>query len=287
MPTGRGPRDLHAHQPPRARRAELVDRAIGDDPPVDDHHDAVAHALHELQLVAGEHDRHAPRRPFAIQHLDQDVGADRVEARERLVEHEEVGLVHEGGGELHPLLVPERQALDPVLRAIGHPEGLEDLQAADPRGRPAHAVEPRQVDELVEDAHLRVEAALLRDVAEPTPSHPVHRPPSPPDLAGIGAEHAEGDPHRRRLAGAVRTDEPDHGSLADIEAHAVERHDVAEPAAQIDQLETRGHRFRIGNGSGGPKHPGVRRVRRPSRPRPSRAEGTRTPLPLRPRAGSR
>ena len=54
--------------------------------------------------------------PFAIQHLDQDVGADRVETRERLVEDEDVGLVHERGGELHALLVPERQALDPVLR---------------------------------------------------------------------------------------------------------------------------------------------------------------------------
>ncbi len=99
-------------------------------------------------------------------------------------------------------------------------------------------MQPREIHELLEDAHLRVETALLGDVAEPAPGHPVDGPSSPPDLAAVGFEHAEGDPHRGRLAGAVRADESDHGPLVDVEAHPVQRHDVAEPAAEIDQLET-------------------------------------------------
>ena len=48
--------------------------------PCDDHRDPVAHPLHQLQLVAGEHDRHTPRPPFSLQDLDEDVGADRIES---------------------------------------------------------------------------------------------------------------------------------------------------------------------------------------------------------------
>ena len=66
-------------------------------------------------------------------------------------------------------------------------------------------VQPREVDQLLQHPHLRVQAALLRHVAEPAPGHgrrrgcPRHRT-SP----ASGSSTPSDDPHRGGLAGAVR-----------------------------------------------------------------------------------
>ena len=52
---------------------------------------------------------------------------DRVEARERLVEDEHVGVVHEGGGDLRALLVAERELLDGLVAPLGELEAVEQL----------------------------------------------------------------------------------------------------------------------------------------------------------------
>ena len=122
------------------RRSQLLDRALRHHAPVVDQHDPVAEPLDELELMAREHDGHAVVRGLAAQHAREHVDPDRVEPRERLVEHEQVGLVHERGGELHPLLVAERQRLDPVAAALGDPERLERLPAA--RRRASAAASP-------------------------------------------------------------------------------------------------------------------------------------------------
>ena len=59
------------------------------------------------------------------QHAAEHVDADRVEAGERLVEHEQLRLVHQRGGELDALLVAERELLDAVLGALGQAEALD------------------------------------------------------------------------------------------------------------------------------------------------------------------
>jgi hypothetical protein len=61
----------------------------------------------------------APRGDLAGQLARQHVDANRVEPRERLVEHEQFGLLHECHGRLHPLLVAQRQRLHPVARPVG------------------------------------------------------------------------------------------------------------------------------------------------------------------------
>jgi hypothetical protein len=63
--------------------------------------------------VAREHHRH-PRLGLLAEHAREHVDADGVQARERLVQHEHLGPVHERGRELHALLVPEREVLGPV-----------------------------------------------------------------------------------------------------------------------------------------------------------------------------
>ena len=153
-----------------------------------DQHDRVAEPLDQLELVAREHDGHAVARRLAPQHAGEHVDPDRVEPRERLVEDEHVGPVHERGGELHALLVAERERLDPVPRALRDPEHLERLGGPSAGVGRVEPVEPREVHELLVHAHLRVEAALLRHVPEAParsrrrsdalPSHRRRRPPS-------------------------------------------------------------------------------------------------------------
>ena len=88
--------------------------------------------------MRGEHHRHALVGE-ALQHAAEHVDADRIEPRERLVEHEQLRPVHERDAELDPLLVAERERLDAVARAVGEPEPLEPVSAAaaaSARGRP-------------------------------------------------------------------------------------------------------------------------------------------------------
>src|SRR5690606_25427218 len=112
--------------------------------------------------------------------------------------------------ELHLL----KHALRELLAALTF-----DVSEADPLESPAHALagirarqpfEPRDESEEVADAHLAIDSALLRKISDTV--FGLER--------GCAAEHREAarvrkqDRHdhsdRRRLAGAVRTDESAH-----------------------------------------------------------------------------
>jgi hypothetical protein len=73
--------------------------------------------------------------------------------------------VHERGRELEALLVAERERLGPVAGSVGDAEQLDHPIGLRARVLAFEAVQTRQVDELIEHAHLRVEAALLGQVA--------------------------------------------------------------------------------------------------------------------------
>ena len=82
--------------------------------------------------------------------------ADRVEARERLVEDQHLGPVDQGRGELDPLLVAERKLLQVVPGPIGHTQRFELRPGRGAGFVGREAVEPGQVHDLVEHAHLGV-----------------------------------------------------------------------------------------------------------------------------------
>jgi hypothetical protein len=71
--------------------------------PTDDH-DRVTQVLDHVELVTGEQHTASSARSFD-EHLTDRVDSPRVEAGERLVEDQQLGVVNERGGELHPLLV--------------------------------------------------------------------------------------------------------------------------------------------------------------------------------------
>ena len=102
------------------------------------------------------------------------------------------------------------------------------------------AIQPRQAREVLElrpDPHVRIQAALLRHVAEAQTRLAVDRRAVPAHLATVGLDEPEDAAHRRRLARAVRAQQPHHAARAHRQAAAVERHDVAVALAQADDLE--------------------------------------------------
>ncbi len=149
----------------------------------------------------------APSDGAPLQHAGHDVHGERVEARERLVEDQHLGVVHECGGDLRALLVSEREGLDVVGEALAEPELLEQRGRAGLGIRSREPVEPREVDDLLEDLHLRVEPAFLGHVPESPAIGCRHLGAVERHRSGILRQHAEDDAHRRGLAGAVSADE--------------------------------------------------------------------------------
>jgi hypothetical protein len=173
---------------------------------VDDGH-RLAEPLDQVQLVAREEDQ-PPLTGGVGDDLGQPVDGDRVEPGEGLVEHERLRLVDERNGELHPLLVAQRQRLDRLVGAVGDAQPLEQGVGAERGALAAQAGQPGEVDELVADAHVRVEPALLGHVAEAPPDLGADRLAAVADLSPVGLDHAEDDPHGGGLPGAVRAEEP-------------------------------------------------------------------------------
>jgi hypothetical protein len=60
--------------------------------------------LDELELVRREQDRHSARSLVA-QDAGEEIGDDRVQPREGLVENQQIRAVDERGGELYALLI--------------------------------------------------------------------------------------------------------------------------------------------------------------------------------------
>ncbi len=153
-------------------------------PTVHDRH-GVAEPLHQLELVTREDHGHPGRRPLS-QDSAHSVHSERIEAREGLVEDEQLGVVDQGRGQLHPLLVAERQLLDAVVAPRAHSQPLHPRVGGDAGGRAREAMQLGQVDQLLAHAHARIETTLLRHVAEPRARGGVGRAPAPPDSPESG-----------------------------------------------------------------------------------------------------
>ena len=96
--------------------------------------------------------------------------ADRVEPDRRLVEEDDRRVVQQAAGDVQALLHPARVALDALVLAPLEADELEQL--LDPRPDPLarHAVELREVAQVVEAGEPLVDAAVAaEDVADPLP----------------------------------------------------------------------------------------------------------------------
>ena len=154
---------------------------------------------------------------------------DRVQPAERLVEHDERGIVDERRGELDKLTEPTAQLADPLVPVLLQPETLEELVGPAQSALPGDALELGQIENVRDDAQATVEAALLRQVADALPGGRVHGGTEYGDLTLVRLGDVEQHPDGGGLAGAVRANEPDDLAGPDGEGDVLHGRHVAEP----------------------------------------------------------
>ena len=175
---GRRPRPpaAGARSPRRARRrAARRTVPVGHHPSGLDDPDRVAQPLDELELVAGEHDRSADRHP-RTQDAGEHVHADRVQAaRTARRAPGSSGSCTSAAASWTRCWLPSDSASTRSSRALATPSVVEPAVRGPAGVGGIGAVQPGQVDQVVAHPHLRVEAALLRHVADLRPDRGVDR----------------------------------------------------------------------------------------------------------------
>ena len=146
--------------------------------------------------------------------------------------------MHERRAELHPLLVAQRERLDAVAGPVGDPEPLEPALGGRQR---VEARAGRAARRSRRAGRARASSGTARAPPACSRSAPGSRgrpaPPRQRTEPRVRLQHAEDDPHRRRLAGAVGADEAEQLPRLDGERQPVERDDVAVPPRQVRHLQ--------------------------------------------------
>ncbi len=202
-----------------------------------DHDDAVRDLCDLGQQVARHEHRPATCRELPQEDTEPcDPGG--VQAVRRFVQDQDVGLAEERRGEGEPLLHPEREPANARVGELRHPGLLE--HGAGP-GRIELGLHARDA-QVIRGGAARMEPGCLERGADGAegiderrirlaldPRHALRRP-----------SKSQHDPHRRRLARAVRTEESGDAATRDREREIVHRRDGAESLGDADDLD-RGH----------------------------------------------
>ena len=178
--------------------------------------------------MCGEDDRlPACQRAHVLAHLD---AALRVQSGFGLVQHDDIGIVHQGHGQVEPALHPAGERAGQLVAFVGQPQVVEQLFAPPAGVAPAHAV------------HLAHELQLF-DAGQPFPQHDILRAHAdartrrrsavvngqaahhhaPRIRLQQATHHADGG----RLAGPVRPEEAEHLTLVDVQRQVVHRDECA------------------------------------------------------------
>ena len=164
----------------------------------------------------------------------------RIQPRGRLVEDEHVGVVDEGLGEADTLLVALGQlAAEPVAHVVDA-RPFHDLLQALAAFAARDALDLGDELEILDDAHVRVERRRFRKVAGPALGvNRLVEDVEPGDNGfAVGGRHVAGqNPHRRRLAGAVGSEEPEDFAALDSEADVVDGSHAAVAFGEVLNLD--------------------------------------------------
>src|ERR1019366_7948621 len=213
--------------PAEIRVLDVFQRAVEDLFATEKERDDAAHPLGLLEDVRREDDRLALPLELRQEVLDED-DVDRVKAGERLVEDEHLRIVHDRAEELHLLLHALAQLLGLLLEPRTKVHRVDPRREALHRGLTVHALDRREKQELVDDLHLPVEAALLGQVADAFLQPVVHLLAEHADLARVRLRDVHDHADRGRLPGAVRPEETERGAVRDLEVEVVDGGELAE-----------------------------------------------------------
>ena len=198
---------------------------VGDDAAVRQDHDPRTQLLDDVEAVRAEKDHAAAGREHAEQRPEEQPGGD-VEAGERLVQHQQIGVVHQGRGQEHALPHPLGVDGHRVVAAVPEQEQLQQrghLVRHDPLRHPAQAPDQRQI---LDRRQVGVEVRLLGHVADPAPvGHRIHghRPAVERHRSRARLQQADDGVDRGALARSVRPQVAENLAAAHLEIHAIER----------------------------------------------------------------
>ena len=141
-------------------------------------------------------------------HVAHHLDGDGIQARKRLVKHQDIGIVHQRRRQLHPLLVPETQVRELAGGSFRQAQLFQKPLGVRGGFLNAKPVQPGQKHQLVQDFLLRIQTPLLWHVADIAPVVGGDGFAVPQHLTGVSGEHPQDDAHRCGLARAIGSDEP-------------------------------------------------------------------------------
>ena len=172
--------------------------------------------------------------PDLVAQLGADLGVQR---RERLVEQEDLRLDRERPGERHPLLLAARELVRVAAGLVAEADQLEEPVGGRRRSVAADPAQPQAEGDVLARGHVREQAVGLKHHAHVAPvrRHVGDVVAVEQDPAGVEPLQAGKRAQGRGLAAARGAEQGDELAGADLERQAVQRADLAEAAAQIDQ----------------------------------------------------
>ena len=170
--------------------------------------------------------REDDRRALVAQRQDfvfQQIGVDRVEARERLVEDQQLGFVQDRDDELHLLGHAFRKFLNLLVPPLLDAEPDEPLLQPHDGFAARKALETGEEDGLFADLHLLVETPFLGQIADAVDVVGSDLPVAEQHAARVGRRDAVDDADQGRLAGSVGSEQSVDRTFGDGERYVVER----------------------------------------------------------------
>ncbi len=191
---------------------QLAWRALGDDPATVDDADAVGQRVGLLEVLRGQEDGHALVAGEPCDLLPERRARLRVEARRRLVEKQDPRPVQQRERQVEAPLHAARVAGHAPVGGLGETDALEQL-VAPPRGARAFGMpcRPGLQPQVLAPGQHRVERDLLERRADRRAhGRALAQDVVAGDAGAAGGRRQQRREHldRRRLAGAVRPEEP-------------------------------------------------------------------------------
>ena len=199
-----------------------------------DHRDAVGEPVGLVEDLRGEQHRRAPRDERLDRIPELDAAAD-VQSGGRLVEEQDRRPGDQRGGQVEAAAHPARIGANETVGGVGEVEGGQQLPRPGTRLPSREVVEPADHLEVLEAGQVLVHRGVLAG----EPDVLAHPGGVADDVearhargAVVGQQQGRQDADGRRLAGAVRAEQPEDAARLDVKVDAAKRVDVAVALSQ-------------------------------------------------------
>jgi len=208
---------------PRNAALELLRASLGDDLAVVENGDPVGQLVRLVELLRGQEDRDTVRHELA-DGLPHHAAASRVEAGGRLVEEDDARVADQGHRKIEPALHAAGVGRRGLFGRVGQVELVEQPSGAPSAFGPAQVVQVRHQQQVLLAGEQLVDRGELTGNSDRGPYRrrvAGHVVACDAHLAAVGVDQRGHDLHGGGLAGAVRTQQRERCSRADLQVDAV------------------------------------------------------------------